>query len=57
MNRRSPNLSNEKGRTIYISYGNISSRVRKISLEEKKILHDNGLAAATKFFNEPTARR
>lgn len=57
MNRRSPNLSNEKGRTIYISYGNISSRVRKISLEEKKILHDNGLTAATKFFNEPTARR
>ena len=30
---------------------------RKISLEEKKILHDNGLTAATKFFNEPTARR
>ncbi len=57
MNRRSPDLGNEKGRTIYISYGNISSRVRKISLEEKKMLHDNGLMAATKFFNGPTARR
>lgn len=57
MNRRSPDLGNEKGRTIYISYGNISARVRKISSEEKKLLHDNGVTAATKFFNEPTARR
>lgn len=57
INRETPDLRNEKGRTIYISYGEISARVRKISPEEKKFLHDNGAAAATKFFNEPTARR
>ena len=56
INRRTPDLSNEKGRTIYISYGGVSSRVRKISSEERKMLYDNGVTAATKFFNEPTAR-
>jgi NTE family protein len=52
LNRKTPDLSNEKGRTIYISYGDISGRVRKISMEEKKILHDNGFLAATEFFNK-----
>ncbi len=52
INRETPDLRNEKGRTIYISYEEISARVRKISPEDKKILHDNGVAAATKFFNE-----
>jgi NTE family protein len=56
INRRTPDLSNEKGRTIYISYGGISSRVRKISQEIRKILFNYGVVAATKFFNEPTAR-
>jgi NTE family protein len=56
INRKTSDLSNEKGRTIYISYGDISGRVRKISTEERKMLHDNGVIAATKFFNEPTAR-
>lgn len=56
INRKTRDLSNEKGRTIYISYGDISARVRKISLNEKKMLHTNGVTAATKFFNEPTAR-
>ena len=51
LNRKTTDLSNEKGRTIYISYGEISGRVRKISIEEKKILHDNGFSAATDFFN------
>lgn len=55
LNRKTPDLSNEKGRTIYISYGDISARVRKISTVEKKLLHDNGVTAASKFFNEPTA--
>ena len=53
MNRKSPGLINEKGRTIYISYGDVSGRPRKISLEEKKSLHDKGVIAANKFFNEP----
>ena len=55
INRETPDLRNEKGRTIYISYEEISARVRKISPEEKKILYDNGVAAATKFFNEHTS--
>ncbi|MDQ2718157.1 MAG: patatin-like phospholipase family protein [Bacteroidota bacterium] len=50
---RKPGLENEKGRTIYISYGDISGRPRKVSLKEKKMLHDNGIVAANKFFNEP----
>ncbi|MDP4283444.1 MAG: patatin-like phospholipase family protein [Bacteroidota bacterium] len=53
LNRKFPNLQNEKGRTIYISYGDISGRPRKISVEEKRILHDNGVAAADKFFSTP----
>ncbi|MEO8415471.1 MAG: patatin-like phospholipase family protein [Ginsengibacter sp.] len=57
INRKSPDLSNEKGRTIYISYGGISARVRKISMEDKKMLRDNGVLATTKFFHEPTASR
>lgn len=50
---RKPGLANEKGRTIYISYGDISGKPRKVSLAEKKILHDYGVLAADKFFNEP----
>lgn len=52
MNRKTANLGNEKGRTIYISYGEISGRIRKISLKEKKILHDSGVLAAKQYFNE-----
>ncbi len=55
LNRNSADLSNEKGRTIYISYGEFSGRVRKISQEEKRILHGNGVAAANQFFNANTA--
>ncbi|MEO8567706.1 MAG: patatin-like phospholipase family protein [Ginsengibacter sp.] len=54
LNRSNEDLANEKGRTIYISYGEFSGRVRKISQEEKKILHDNGVAAAKQFFNANT---
>ncbi len=56
INRRTPDLSNEKGRTIYISYGDISSRVRKISAAERKMLFDNGVSATEKFLDKPTAR-
>ena len=51
INRRSPELKNERGRTIYISYGNISPKPRKMSLEEKRELYNNGVSAANKFFN------
>lgn len=51
INRRSPELNNEKGRTIYISYGDISGKPRKMSLKEKEKLYNNGVSAANKFFN------
>ncbi|MFS8082392.1 MAG: patatin-like phospholipase family protein [Ginsengibacter sp.] len=50
LNRKSYHLKNEMGRTIYISYGDISGRPRKMSTAEKKILHDNGVKAAIDFF-------
>lgn len=49
LNRKYPNLENERGRTIYVSYGNIGSKVRKMKAEEKKLLYDNGAAAALNF--------
>lgn len=52
LNRKSYTLENEKGRTIYISYGDLSGKPRKISTEEKKVLFDNGVAATIKFFSE-----
>jgi NTE family protein len=51
LNRKYPNLENERGRTIYVSYGKISPKVRKMKPEEKKMLFDNGVAAALHFFN------
>lgn len=55
VNRKSPDLSNEKGRTIYISYDDISGRPRKVSNKEKNILHNNGSFAANKFFSSSMA--
>ena len=52
LNRNTPDLSNEKGRTIYISYGEISGRLRNISTDEKKMLHYNGVCGATEFFDK-----
>lgn len=56
INRKSPDLSNEKGRTIYISYGDISSKPRTLSEKERKILYDNGKEAANDFFNNFTTK-
>jgi NTE family protein len=50
LNRKYPNLENEIGRTIYVSDANISPKVRRMKPEEKKLLYDNGVAAALKFF-------
>ena len=52
LNRKYPNLENEKGRTIYVSYGKISSKVRKMKPEEKQLLFDNGINAAIEFLNK-----
>ncbi len=50
MNRK-PNLENEKNRTIYIGYGNVSSKPRKMSSKEKQLLYENGVKAAESFFS------
>ena len=49
MNRKYPTLENEKKRTIYVSYGNVQSKVRKMKPEEKDLLYNNGVKAATDF--------
>ncbi len=50
--RKNFDLQNEKGRTIYISYGNVFGKIRKVSAEEKKELFNNGVKAAEKFFQD-----
>lgn len=50
--RKTINLLNEKNRTIFISYGNVFGKIRKVSLAEKKELFDNGVKAAETFFHE-----
>jgi NTE family protein len=52
MERKYPNLENEKGRTIYISYGDISPVVKKMSVKEKRFLFDNGVKGAEQFFEQ-----
>jgi hypothetical protein len=41
----------EKKHTIYISTSGLSPRVRHMTLEQKKLLYNNGLDAAAKFFD------
>ena len=50
--RKYPNMANEAGRTIYVSYGSINSRVRKMKPEEKKLLYDNGVKAALNYLEK-----
>lgn len=52
LNRKTPGLKNETGRTVYISYNDIFGKPRKVSAATKKILFDNGVAAMEKFLNE-----
>lgn len=49
LNRKYPNLENEKDRTIHVSYGSIQSRVRKMKPAEKEMLYNNGVKAANDF--------
>jgi NTE family protein len=51
LNRKYPNLENEKDRTIYVSYGTIHARVRKMKPSEKEMLYNNGVKAAADFLN------
>lgn len=52
LNRKFPNLENEKGRTIYISHGNIHAKIRKMMPEEKLLLYNNGAKAVSDFFDK-----
>lgn len=51
LSRKYPGLENEKGRTIYVSQGNISSKIRRTKLSDKMILYNNGVQAANTFFD------
>lgn len=50
LSRKYPGLENEKGRTIYVSQGNISSRVKRTKQQDKLLLYHNGIQAAKDFF-------
>lgn len=50
LSRKYPGLENEKGRTIYVSQGNISSRVKRTKQQDKLLLYNNGIKAANDFF-------
>ena len=51
MNRKYLGLEDEKGRTIYISYGNSDARIKKMSVKKKRMLYDNGVKGAMEFLN------
>ena len=50
LSRKYPGLENEKGRTIYVSQGNISSIIKKTKPQDKLLLYENGVNAANYFF-------
>jgi NTE family protein len=50
LNRKYPGLENEKGRTIYVSQGNVSSQIKKTRSRDKMTLYHNGVTAANDFF-------
>ncbi|NOT91772.1 patatin-like phospholipase family protein [Ferruginibacter sp.] len=52
LSRKYPGLENERGRTIYVSQGNISSRVKKTKQQDKLLLYENGVTAANYFFSK-----
>lgn len=52
LSRKYPHLENEKGRTIYVSDGDIDPKPRRMRLKEKKLLYDNGVKAALEFFEK-----
>ncbi|MBC7867961.1 MAG: patatin-like phospholipase family protein [Gloeobacteraceae cyanobacterium ES-bin-316] len=51
LSRKYPRLENEKGRTIYVSQGTISSKIRKTKEQDKLLLYENGVKAANDFLN------
>ena len=51
LSRKYPGLENEKGRTIYVSQGNISPIVKKTKQQDKLLLYKNGVQGANDFFS------
>ncbi|MGB5006276.1 MAG: patatin-like phospholipase family protein, partial [Ferruginibacter sp.] len=49
LSRKYPGLENEKGRTIYVSQGNIFSKIKKTMQQDKLLLYENGVKAANGF--------
>jgi NTE family protein len=50
LSRKYPGLENEKGRTIYVSQGNISPIIKRTKQQDKLLLYKNGVDAANDFF-------
>ena len=50
MARKYPGLLNEKGRSIYVDYGNFNPKVKKVSVKNKRMLYENGRAGVLQFF-------
>ena len=50
LNRKYPGLENEKGRTIYVSHGDVSSQIKRTKTRDKSMLYNNGVNAANNFF-------
>jgi NTE family protein len=51
LSRKYPGLENELGRTIYVSQGNISPKIKKTKQQDKLLLYENGIKAAEYFFS------
>ena len=49
---RKQSYQDECFRTVYISTNNISPKVKKVSVNHKQLLYDNGREAAEKFFGQ-----
>lgn len=49
LNRKYPNLENEMGRTIYVSFGNVEPKIKRMDPAEQKLLLENGFNAACNF--------
>ncbi len=48
--RKYPDLLNERGRSIYVDYGNLNPKVKKVSIKNKRMLYENGKAGVLQFF-------
>jgi NTE family protein len=49
MERKYPNLANEKGRTIFVSYGDVSAKIQKMSYKSKRELFEYGVKGVEEF--------